>query len=68
MTARELMTPNPVTVIVEESLLEAWGLMRELDIRHVPVVQDGALVGMLSDRDLGHLDMPAWPWARAPMP
>jgi CBS domain-containing protein len=57
MTARELMTPNPVTVTVEESLADAWDLMRELDIRHVPVVQDGALVGMLSDRDLGHLDM-----------
>ena len=57
MTARELMTPNPVTVTVEESLADAWDLMRELDIRHVPVVEDGALVGMLSDRDLGHLDM-----------
>jgi len=57
MTARELMTPNPVTVTVDESLADAWDLMRELDIRHVPVVQDGALVGMLSDRDLGHLDM-----------
>lgn len=57
MTARELMTPNPVTVNVEESLVDAWDLMRELDIRHVPVVQNGALVGMLSDRDLGHLDM-----------
>ena len=57
MTARELMTPNPVTVTVEESLADAWDLMRELDIRHVPVVQAGALVGMLSDRDLGHLDM-----------
>ncbi len=54
---REMMTPNPVTVIVEESLVDAWDLMRELDIRHVPAIQDGALVGMLSARDLGHLDM-----------
>ena len=54
---REMMTPNPVTVVVEESLVDAWDLLRELDIRHVPVVKDGGLVGMLSDRDLGHLDM-----------
>ena len=54
---REMMTPNPVTVIVEESLVDAWDLLRELDIRHVPAILDGALVGMLSDRDLGHLDM-----------
>ena len=30
--------------------------MRELEIRHVPVVQDRALVGMLSDRDLPRFD------------
>ncbi len=57
MTARDLMTPNPATVIPQASVAEAWDLMRELDVRHVPVVEDGALVGMLSDRDLAHLDM-----------
>jgi CBS domain-containing protein len=57
MTARDLMTPDPVTTTPEASVAEAWDLMRELEIRHVPVVQRGALVGMLSDRDLGHLDM-----------
>ncbi len=57
MTARELMTPNPATVTPQSSVAEAWDLMRELDVRHVPVVQDGALVGMLSDRDLAYLDV-----------
>jgi len=57
MVARELMTPDPVTVESRASIAEAWDLMRELYIRHVPVVQDGALVGMLSDRDLGYLDI-----------
>jgi len=57
MTARDLMTPNPVTVAPEASLAEVWDLMREMEIRHVPVVQGGALVGMLSDRDLAHLDI-----------
>jgi acetoin utilization protein AcuB len=31
--------------------------MRELDIRHLPVVQDGELVGMVSDRDVAYLDV-----------
>jgi acetoin utilization protein AcuB len=31
--------------------------MREREIRHVPVVDRGTLVGMLSDRDLAHFDM-----------
>jgi CBS domain-containing protein len=31
--------------------------MREADIRHVPVVQAGLLIGMVSDRDLASLDV-----------
>jgi len=57
MTARDLMTPNPVTVAPQARVVEVWDLMRELEIRHVPVVEDGALVGMLSDRDPARLDM-----------
>lgn len=57
MTARELMTMNPVTTTPEATIAEVWDLMREGDIRHIPVVEDGALVGMVSDRDLAHLNV-----------
>ena len=57
MIARELMTADPVTVESKASIAEAWDLMRELSIRHIPVVEHGVLVGMLSDRDLGQLDI-----------
>ncbi len=57
MIAGDVMTPNPATVIPQASVAETWDLMRELEVRHVPVVQGGALVGMLSDRDLARLDM-----------
>ena len=57
MTARDVMTPNPVTATAQASIAEVWDLMRELEIRHVPVVDGGALVGMLSDRDLARLDV-----------
>ncbi|MBI1734314.1 MAG: CBS domain-containing protein [Candidatus Rokubacteria bacterium] len=57
MMARDLMTPSPATVMPGTSLGEAWDLMRELDVRHLPVVERGALVGMLSDRDLAYLDL-----------
>ena len=57
MTARDLMTPNPATVTARSRVADAWNLMRELDVRHVPVVHDGALVGILSDRDVGHIDV-----------
>jgi acetoin utilization protein AcuB len=57
MTARELMTPDPLTVTPQASIAEVWDLMREADVRHVPVVQADALVGMMSDRDLGRVDI-----------
>lgn len=57
MSANDLMTPNPVTVSPLASVAEVWDLMRELEIRHVPVVENGVLVGMLSDRDLARFDM-----------
>ena len=57
MRARDVMTPNPVAVTPRASVAEVWDLMRELEIRHVPVVEGGALVGMLSDRDLAQVDI-----------
>ena len=59
MTAHDLMTANPATVTPQSTVAEAWDLMRELDVRHMPVIQDGALVGMLSDRDLAYLNVGA---------
>ena len=58
MSAHELMTPNPVTVPPDATLAEVWDLMRDRGIRHVPVVEGDTLVGMLSDRDLAHVDLP----------
>jgi CBS domain-containing protein len=57
VTARELMTENPATLTAQATIVEAWDLMRELEIRHVPVIEGGALVGMLSDRDLARVDI-----------
>jgi len=57
MNARDVMTPNPMTIRSQATVAEAWDLMGEMEIRHLPVVDDGTLVGMLSDRDLGRLDV-----------
>jgi acetoin utilization protein AcuB len=57
MTASDLMTADPTTVTPQASVAEAWDLMRELEVRHLPVVENGALVGMLSDRDLARFDV-----------
>jgi CBS-domain-containing membrane protein len=41
MIARDLMTPNPLTATPQASIAEAWDVMRELAVRHVPVVEPG---------------------------
>ena len=57
MIAGDLMTPDPITVTPEASVAEAWDLMRDLDIRHLPVVEGGPSSACVSDRDLGRMDM-----------
>jgi CBS domain-containing protein len=53
MLVRDLMTDDPVRIPESRSIREAENLMREYDMRHVPVVNGrGDLVGILSDRDL----------------
>ena len=51
-TMRDVMTPNPYTITAEQSLVVAHDLMRERDLRHLPVMRDGKLVGVVSQRDL----------------
>ena len=49
---RSVMTPFPHSVKTGDPLLRAQALMREHEIRHLPVTEDDKLVGVLSDRDL----------------
>ena len=49
---RSVMTPFPHFVEVGDSLLRARSMMVEHQIRHLPVQDNGVLVGILTDRDL----------------
>jgi CBS domain-containing protein len=55
VTAADAMSELPVTVAPTDSLIEAAGLMVDNQIRHLPVVDKGVVVGMLSDRDIRDL-------------
>jgi acetoin utilization protein AcuB len=57
MQAQDIMTADPTTVSPEATVAEAWDLMRDHAVRHIPVVDRGGLVGMVSDRDLAHFDL-----------
>ena len=52
LRVREVMSVSPVTIPPSRSVQEAHTLMQQRKIRHLPVLQDGCLVGIVSDRDL----------------
>jgi len=58
---RDVMTPKPVTVSAGDSILAAAQLMGERNLRHLPVVEGGNLVGIVSIKDvLGFLAERLW--------
>jgi acetoin utilization protein AcuB len=52
LSVRDVMSTDLVTVAPHESARRAYEIMRDRRIRHLPVLADGRLVGVLSDRDL----------------
>ncbi len=52
LLVRDWMTRNLMTLSPEASVAEALTLCRERHIRHIPILEEGRLVGIVSDRDL----------------
>lgn len=57
------MSVDPVTVAPQDSLQRVVELLRRRDIRAVPVVEEGRLVGIVTDRDVRQV-APAYPLFR----
>lgn len=52
MKARDIMTPKPVVVHKQDRLENVVGLMRKHNISKIPVVDDGRVLGIVSDGDV----------------
>ena len=52
MDIRDVMTPNPRSVAPTETLQAIARIMRDEDTGVVPVVENGKVVGMVTDRDI----------------
>ncbi|NJN55608.1 MAG: CBS domain-containing protein [Anaerolineae bacterium] len=52
LTANDLMTIDPDTVTFETPLREVVSLMNKRNTRQLPVISDGQLVGIITDRDV----------------
>jgi CBS domain-containing protein len=52
MQVFEAMTPNVVSAMPETTLMDAALIMKNLDVGPLPVVDEGRLVGVITDRDI----------------
>ena len=59
MRVRDIMTANPVVIEPNITVPAATAVMRQHKIRHLPVVENGRLVGMISLGDLREASMSA---------
>src|SRR5688572_21012128 len=60
MLVRNKMTPNVITASPDTNLADALKLTRGNRIRHLPVVENDRLVGLVTDRDLRLAMPPVW--------
>lgn len=52
MEVRDIMTTNPLSARLGTSVFDAIRTLESEQIRHLPIVEGGELVGIVSDRDL----------------
>ena len=52
MNISEIMTREVITLRPESNLREAIGIIQKFRIRHIPVVDEGKLAGIVTDRDI----------------
>jgi len=52
MFVRDCMTPNPVTITRDTPIIDAYELMKKHKIRRLPVVHEGKVVGLLTEKDI----------------
>ena len=52
LTVSDWMTPNPITIDENSSIIEAIHLMKEKEIRRLPVTCKGKFCGLITDRML----------------
>lgn len=51
LSVKEIMTSNPLTVNLDQTIEECMEIMTNHHIRHLPVLEENKLVGMITIRD-----------------
>jgi len=55
---KDVMVKNPYTIDINESFSKVWELLTEHGIRHLPVVENNRMRGLISSRDLYRIVSP----------
>jgi CBS domain-containing protein len=55
MRVGDVMSKHPVHISSDATVFAALNLLKDMDFRHLPVVDGGQLCGILSDKDLKSL-------------
>ena len=55
MKVEDVMTPDPMSLSPAGLVRDAYALMSERGFRHVPITDQGVLVGLISLTDIGRL-------------
>lgn len=58
MVISDVMTSKPITAAATDTVRTVLETLFELDVRHLPIVDEGQLVGIISDRDLREVAVP----------
>jgi acetoin utilization protein AcuB len=58
MIVKEVMSKNPVTIGPATKLRVLNELMKANDVRHVPVVKNGQLIGIVTEKDIRYAMIP----------
>jgi len=59
LTLGDVMTPSPITISGDARLSDAATLMEELGVNHLPVVENGVVESIITDRDIKRFTLPA---------
>lgn len=49
---RDVMTPDPIVAKADDTIVVAIAVMMQNNIRHLPVVENGVVIGMISIREV----------------
>jgi len=56
-TLAQAMTPNPITIMPDSRAIDALREMRDRGFRHLPVVENGRILGIVSRGDFKGMEI-----------